>query len=138
MSGHYPFSGKGNRVSVFAFFEKNRLSLALQERYYQWWHEWAKSFVLADSDLKVTKAVEFAHYPFGQHAHGNFHLHGYHWATPMLDLGRFVEGVIIPKLDQHGAHELEHAHAKMLSELLATRDQNPRPEPAEVGRYRHV
>lgn len=138
VSGHYPFSGKGNRVSVFAFFEKNRLSLNMQERYYRWWHEWTKAFVLADPDLAVTKGVDFAHFPFGQHAHGNFHLHDYQWATPMLDLGRFVDAVILPKLDEHSAHALEHLHAQMLKELVAARDQEPRPEPPEVGRYRHV
>lgn len=138
MSGHYPFSGKANRVSVFAFFEKHRMSLEMQERYYRWWHEWAKAFVMSDPDLKASKAVDFAHYPFGQHAHANFHLHDYQWATPMVDLGGFIDTVIFPKLDQEAAHQLETQHAKMLAELLAERDRKPRPEPPDVGRYRHV
>lgn len=138
VSGHYPFSGKANRVSVFAFFEKHQFSLNLQERYYRWWHEWAKDFVMKDPDLSATKAVEFAHYPFGQHAHNNFHLHDYRWATPMLDLGKFVEQVIFPKLDEKAKHELEAAHHHLMEELYKARAQEPRPEPAEVGRYRHV
>ncbi|MHB1515118.1 MAG: hypothetical protein ACYCVY_05295 [Acidiferrobacteraceae bacterium] len=138
MSGHYPFSGKTNRLAVFAFFEKNQMSLALQERYYRWWHEWAKAFVINDPDLRASKAVEFAHFPYGQHAHGSFHLHDYQWSTPLVDLGMFVETTILPKLSDKAQHELEEAHAKMLATLLSERDQEPRPEPPEVGRYRHV
>lgn len=138
MSGHYPFSGKANRVSVFAFFEKNRMSPGTQERYYRWWHEWAQSFVMKDPDLSVTKSVDFAHFPFGQHAHNNFHLNGYQWATPMLDLGKFIEHVILPKLDSHAAHKLEEAHHTFLHGLLKNEHLEPREAPPEVGRYRHV
>lgn len=138
MAGHYPFSGKADRVAVFAFFEKNRMSLAMQQRYYRWWHEWAKAFVMSDPDLKASKGVDFAHFPFGQHAHANFHLHDYQWATPMLELGEFIDAAILPRLDKEAAHRLEEMHHEMLTALLAERDQEPRPEPPEVGRYRHV
>ncbi len=138
MSGHFPFSGKANRVAVFAFFEDLGLSLELQERYYRWWHEWARSFVLKDPDLSCTKAVELSGYPFGQHAHGNFHLHDYMWATPMLDLGKFIENVIFPKLDEHAMHDLERQHDQMVAQLSQEATQHPRPAPPEIGRYRHT
>ncbi|MDA8363892.1 MAG: hypothetical protein M0Z84_08770 [Gammaproteobacteria bacterium] len=138
MSGHFPFSGKANRVAVFAFFEDLGLSLELQERYYRWWHEWAKNFVQKDPDLSLTKAVEFSHYPFGQHAHANFHLHDYLWATPMLDLGEFIENVIFPRLDDKAMHQLGQEYEKMLEGIVQEAAQHPRPAPPEIGRYRHT
>lgn len=138
MSGHLPFSGKANRVSVFAFFEQNQLSLDLQEYYYKWWYNFAKHFVENDPDLKVTRAVDFNHYPFGQHAEGNFHLHDYKWATATLDLGSFIMNVIFPKMTEEQRHKVEHDHDAMMKDLLAQRDKAPRSAPPEVGRYRHV
>ncbi len=138
MSGHFPFSGKADRVSVFAFFEAHGLGLELQEEYYKWWYDWAREFVLKDPDLSVTKAVEFSHYPFGQHAHVNFHLHDYLWATSLLDLGQFIGNVIVPKLDDKAKHRLEQEHEKMLEGIGKEAVQKPRPSPPEVGRYRHT
>lgn len=137
MSGHFPFSGKANRVSVFAFFEAHKFSMQTQEEYYKWWYNWAKDFVTKDADLSYTKAVEFSHYPYGQHAHENFHLHDYVWATPLLDLGQFIENVIFPKLDDKALHKVEHDHEKLV-ETLEKSPKTPRSEPPEVGRYRHV
>lgn len=138
MSGHFPFIGKANRLAVFAFFEDHGLSVELQEKYYRWWHEWAKNFVAKDPDLALTKAVELSHFPFGQHAHLNFHLHDYMWATPMLDLGKFIENVIFPKLDDKAMHRLEQEHEKMLDEIGREAAQNPRAAAPEIGRYRHT
>lgn len=138
MSGHFPFSGRANRVSVYAFFEKNQLSLDLQERYYRWWYDFARTFVDQDSDLRVTRAVDFQHFPFGQHAEANFHLHDYQWATALLDLGEFITGVIIPKMSPEAQHQLARDHETMLKGLLAERGKMPRPAPPEIGRYRHV
>ncbi|MHB8255432.1 MAG: hypothetical protein ACYDEV_17525 [Acidiferrobacter sp.] len=138
MSGHYPFGGKANRISAFAFFEKNKLSLDLQERYYKWWYEFAKNSVEQDPDLKATRAVDFKHYPFGQHAEGNFHLHGYIWATALADLGAFIANSILPKLSDEGRHKIEHDHEAMLKTLLGEREKTPRTAPPDVGRYRHV
>jgi hypothetical protein len=138
MAGHYPFSGRANRVGVFAFFEKNALGLDLQEKYYKWWYDWAKAFVAKDPDLSVTKAPLFNHYPIGQHAHNNFHLHDYVWATPMLELGEFVRDIVMPRMSEDALHKLEHDHHKMLDKLLAERTTSPRTAPPDVGRYRHV
>ena len=138
MSGHYPFGGKANRISAFAFFEKNQLSLDLQERYYRWWYDFAKSAVERDRDLKVTRAVDFQHYPFGQHAESNFHLHGYKWSTALADLGAFIANVIFPKLTEEQTHKLEHDYEAMMKALLAEREKAPREAPPDVGRYRHV
>lgn len=138
MSGHFPFSGKANRLSVFSFFEIHGLSLELQEEYYRWWHNRAKDFVMKDPDLSSTKAVEFRDYPFGQHAHANFHLHDYMWATPLLDLGQFIDNVILPKLDHDALHQLEREHDKMLAGISQQAAQKPRPAPPEIGRYRHT
>ncbi|HAN54949.1 MAG TPA: hypothetical protein DCQ77_01545, partial [Betaproteobacteria bacterium] len=68
MSGHFPFSGNTNRVSVFGFYERYNLNPAMQEKYYKWWYDWAKNFVMNDDDLKAVKGVEFSHYPFGHHS----------------------------------------------------------------------
>ena len=56
MSGHFPFSGNTNRVSVFGFYDRYNLNPAMQEKYYKWWYDWAKNFVINDADLKVVKA----------------------------------------------------------------------------------
>lgn len=138
MSGHYPFSGKTNRVGVFAWFERHELGLELQEKYYQWWHTWAKDFVMKDADLRATKAVMFEQYPLGQHAHANFHLHDYAWATSLLELGEFIERTIFPKMDEEARRQLEAEHEKMLHALLAEREQKPRASSPEIGRYRHT
>ncbi|MDA8389335.1 MAG: hypothetical protein M0Z76_01105 [Gammaproteobacteria bacterium] len=138
MSGHYPFNGKASRVSVFAFFEKNQLSLELQEQYYKWWYDLAKNFVTQDADLRAARAVDFQHFPYGQHAERNFHLHDYKWATAMADLGAFISNVIFAKMSDEQQHKVEHDHEAMLKGLLAQRDKTPRPAPPEVGRYRHV
>lgn len=138
MSGHYPFSGKANRVSVYAFFEKHQLGRELQEEYYKWWYDWAKNFAMNDVDLRATKATEFQHYPYGQHAHDNFHLHDYVWCTIMLDLGELIKNVLIPKLSEEQQHKLEEEHRHMLEQLLKKREQKPRQAPPDVGRYRHV
>ena len=138
MSGHYPFGGKANRVTAFAFFEKNQLSLELQERYYRWWYDFAKTAVENDPDLKATRLVDFQHYPFGQHAETNFHLHGYKWATALADLGAFIANVIFPKLSEDASHKLAHDHDAMMKALLAERAKAPREAAPDVGRYRHV
>lgn len=138
MSGHYPFSGKANRVSVFAFFEKHNFSLALQEQYYKWWYDWAKAFVMNDADLKVTKAYMFAEYPAGQHAHDNFHLHDYAWSNLLLELGEFVKNTILPKLNDAQTQQLEKDHHDLIERLRAQRETQPREAPPAVGRYRHT
>ena len=138
MSGHYPFGGKANRISAFAFFEKHQFSLDLQERYYKWWYDFAKNFVERDPDLKVTRAVDFNHYPFGQHAESNFHLHGYKWATALADLGAFIANVIFPKLSEDALHKVAHDHEALVKTLEGDREKAPRAAPPDVGRYRHV
>lgn len=138
MSGHYPFSGNANRVSVFAFYEKNGLSLELQEKYYRWWFDWAKNFVMNDPDLKYSKAHEFNSFPYGQHAHHDFHLHQYQWATTMIDLGAFIKNVILPKMDEDAQHKLEHDHQAMLEALKQEAASKPRPKAPEIGYYRHT
>lgn len=138
MAGHFPFSGKAGRVAIFGFFEQHDLGLTLQEQYYRWWYDWAKDFVLRDPDLRLAKGVEFAQYPYGQHAEKNFHLHDYRWATALEDLGKFIENAIFPKLSQDQMRELAAAHDKMFEALLAQRAQRPRPSAPDVGRYRHV
>lgn len=138
MSGHYPFSGNTNRVSVFAFYEKHGLGLALQEKYYRWWFDWAKNFVLADPDLKVSKGHEFAKFPYGQHAHHDFHLHKYQWSTTMIDLGAFIKSVILPKLSEEQQHALEHDHHAMLEGLKKESGDHPRDKAPDIGYYRHT
>lgn len=138
MAGHFPFSGKAGRVAIYGFFEKHDLSLALQEQYYKWWYDWAKDFVMRDPDLSHAKGVEFARYPYGQHAEKNFHLHGYRWATALEELGKFIQNVVFPKLSEEQMRKLEEAHGKMLAALLAERAAQPRPPAPDVGRYRHV
>lgn len=138
MAGHYPFSGKANRVSAFAFYERYGLGLELQEKYYKWWYDWAKNFVMQDPDLKVTKAADFNHFPYGQHAHHDFHLHKYQWCTTIIDLGKFIEGTIMPKLSEDALHKLEDDHHHMLEALQKEAQQTPRAAAPEIGYFRHV
>lgn len=138
MAQHFPFMGRANRVGIFGFFEAHGLGLELQERYYRWWYEWAKMFVARDPDLRAAKGVEFERYPYGQHADHSFHLHGYRWATALLDLGEFIRDSILPKLDGAALQRLEAEHEHMLEQLHAEREQKPRPAPPDIGRYRHT
>lgn len=137
MAGHFPFSGNTNRVSVFAFYERYGLNESLQEAYYKFWYNWAKEMVLADPDLSVTKGQEFAHYPFGHHAHQDFHLRQGTWTTNLVDLGDFIKGSLLPKLNAAQLHDLEHAHHHKLHELEKEAKDTPREPQAELGWFRH-
>jgi hypothetical protein len=138
MAGHYPFSGNTNRVSVFAFYDRHGLGLELQEKYYKWWFDWAKNFVLADADLKFAKGAEFSHFPYGQHAHHDFHLNQYQWCTTMIDLGQFIKGVIMPKMSADQLHKLEEDHRHMLDELKKEAAVTPKKPSPEIGYFRHT
>ncbi len=138
MAGHFPFSGKAGRVAIYGFFERHGLGLPLQEQYYRWWYDWAKDFVMRDPDLRQAKGVEFAHYPYGQHAERNFHLHDYRWAVALEDLGKFIEHTLLPRLTAAQRQQLVEAHDKMFAALLASRSAHPRPPAPDVGRFRHV
>lgn len=138
MSGHFPFSGNVNRVSVFAFYEKHGLSLELQEKYYKWWFDWAKQFVANDTGLKTSKGNEFNHFPYGQHARMDFHLHRYQWCTTLLDLGQFIAGTILPKLSADQQHKLEQDHHHLLDELHKEAAQKPREAAPDIGYFRHT
>ncbi len=134
---HFPFSGNTSRVSIFFFFERHKLSPALQEQYYKWWHDWAKARVGSDPGLKAAKGNEFAHFPYGQHAHADFHLRQGLWATALADLGEFIKGTLLPRLDESTLHKLETDHHAMLRELAGQAQQNPRAAPPEIGWFRH-
>ena len=138
MSGHFPFSGNTNRVSVFGFYERYNLNPALQEKYYKWWYDWAKNFVMADADLKATKGMEFTHYPFGQHSHVDFHLRQGAWTTALIDLGGFIKGTIFPKLSDEQMHKLDEDHHHMLHALEEEAKKTPRPPQPELGWFRHT
>ena len=138
MAGHYPFTGNSNRVSVFAFYEKNGLGLELQAKYYQWWFDWAKDFVLNDPGLKAAKAPEFARFPYGQHADHDFHLHKYQWCTTLIDLGQFISNVIFPKMSETELHKLEENHHHMLEELRKEAVEKPREAIPDIGYFRHT
>lgn len=138
MSGHYPFSGKADRVGVHAFYERHGLGLALQERYYRWWYEWAQRRVVQDPHLRALKAAEFRHFPYGQHALHEFHLHRYQWCTTLMDLGAFIEAVLIPRLSDAQRHALENEHHEFLETLKRESQQLPREPVPEVGVYRHT
>lgn len=138
MSGHYPFSGNANRVSVFAFYERYGLGLELQEKYYRWWYEWAKGMVEKDPELKASKGTEFTHFPYGLHAHQDFHLHKYQWCTTMIDLGLFIKSVLIPRLSEEQQHVLEEEHHHMLDSLRAEAKEKPKSPAPDIGYFRHT
>lgn len=138
MTIHFPFSGRADRVSVYAFFERHGLSFPLQEKYYRWWYDWAKQQVTSDPDLKAVKGPDFERFPYGQHAFHDFHLHQYGWATSLVDLGGFINGTLLPRLSSDELHRLEEEHAAFLAELKREASAAPRPPAPEVGRYRHT
>jgi hypothetical protein len=138
MAGHFPFSARANRISVYAFFERNNLSLALQEKYCRWWFDWAKARVVADPGLAAVMGPAFREFPYGQHAFHDFHLHQYGWSTSLADLGGFIEGTLLARLSDDELHRLEHDHAGFLAALRQEAAASPRPPGPEVGRYRHM
>lgn len=138
MASHFPFSGKADRVSVFAFYERHGLPISLQEKYYRWWYEWAKRIVQNDPELAAVKGVEFERFPYGQHAAHDFHLHKYPWCTTLIDLGGFIEAVLLPRLSPEELHRLEQEHDRFLKQLKEEAAKTPREATPEVGRYRHV
>lgn len=138
MSGHFPFSGNTNRVSVFGFYERYNLNPAMQEKYYKWWYDWAKNLVMADADLKAVKGMEFSHYPFGQHSHVDFHLRQGAWTTALIDLGGFIKGTILPKLSDEQMHKLDEDHHHMLHALEEEAKKTPRSPQPELGWFRHT
>lgn len=138
MAGHYPFSGNANRVSVFAFYDRYGLGLDLQEKYYQWWYDWSKNFVLNDPDLKFSKGASFKESPYGQHAHVDFHLNKYQWCTTMMDLGELIQGVIMPSMSEEALHKLEEDHHHMLDELRKEAAAKPKEPSPEIGYFRHT
>ncbi len=143
MAGHLPFLGRGlrygNARNVYeAFFENHGLNETLQEKYYKWWYDWARDFVLNDPDLKVTKGVLFARYPLGDHPEHNFHLKNKRWALYMAELGDLLRDVIWPKLDDKQRAKVEKAHAEFLRQLEEEAKENPRPPAPEVGYFRHT
>ncbi len=138
MSGHFPFSGNTNRVSVFGFYERYNLNPAMQEKYYKWWYDWAKNLVMADADLKSVKGTEFTHYPFGQHSHVDFHLRQRAWTTALIDLGDFIKGTILPKLSEAQMHKLDEDHHHMLHALEEEAKATPRPPQPELCWFRHT
>ncbi len=138
MAGHFPFSGNGGRASTTAFYERYGLNDELQEKYYKWWYDWAKAFVSQDKELVQTKSLDFAHYPYGQHAHRSFHLNGKHWAVCLADLGAFIKAVIMPKLDHDALHKLEDEHHKIVDALKKEAADKPREPAPDVGYFRHT
>ncbi|MGA7800165.1 MAG: hypothetical protein WCC36_05090 [Gammaproteobacteria bacterium] len=143
MSGHFPFLGKGvryggARLTISAFFEHHGFGLPTQEKYYKWWYDWAKNFVQNDPDLSYTKAVEFSHYPYGQHAHHSFHLNKKLWAITLADLGDLIRDNILPKLSEEQFHQLEADHDKVVHELEKEAETAAELEIPEVGYFRHT
>lgn len=138
MAGHFPFSGRANRVGIYAFFERHGLSMELQEQYCRWWFDWAKARVAADPDLAAIKGPAFEAFPYGQHAFHDFHLHQYGWSTSLADLGGFIEGTLLPRLGKDELHRLEEDHAAFLAQLKGRSASSPREPGPEVGRYRHM
>lgn len=137
MSGHFPFSGNTNRVSVFGFYDRYNLNVSMQEKYYKWWYDWAKNFVMNDADLKAVKAYEFKEFPYGQHSHTDFHLRQGLWATALIDLGGFITGTIFGKMSEDEMHKLDEAHHEFLHHLEEEAKSNPRPASPEIGWFRH-
>jgi len=143
MAGHFPFLGKGMRygmarLPVTAFFEHHGLNLELQEKYYKWWYDWTKNFVMKDFDLQATKSVGFAHYPYGQHSLHSFHLNDKMWASIMIDLGDLIRDTILPKLSADELHKLEHEHHEMVHHLEEEAKGNPRKPSPDIGYFRHM
>lgn len=138
MAGHFPFSGNGGRASTVAFFEKERYTEALQEKYYTFWYDWAKKTVESDAHLKQTKAHEFHGYPYGQHAHRNFHLNDKAWGVALSDLGEFLKGVVFPRLDDEAMHKLEEDHKKQVAALAKEAEASPREPAPDIGYFRHT
>lgn len=138
MAGHFPFSGNVNRVSVFAFYERYGLGLDLQEKYYRWWFDWAKDYVMSHPDLAAVKGESFQQFPYGQHAHHDFHLHKYQWCTTLLDLGQFIAGTILPRLSEEELHHLEEEHHDLLQALRDEAKGKPREAVPDIGYYRHT
>ncbi len=137
MSGHFPFSGNTNRVSVFGFYDRYNLNQSLQEKYYKWWYDWAKNFVMNDPDLKATKGREFENFPYGQHSHVDFHLHQGAWTTTLIDLGGFIKGTLFGKMNDDAMHKLDEEHHEFLHNLAKEAEKNPRPESPDIGYFRH-
>lgn len=137
MSGHFPFSGNTNRVSVFGFYDRHNLNTTMQEKYYKWWYDWAKNFVMNDPDLKTTKGYEFQAFPYGQHSHTDFHLRQGLWATTLIDLGGFITGTLFGKLSDDAMHKLDEDHHHFLHKLEEEAKNNPRPASPDIGWFRH-
>lgn len=138
MAGHFPFSGNGGRASAAAFFERYGFNDELQEKYYKWWFDWAKDFVEKDRELSQTKTVDFQSYPYGQHAHRDFHLNNKVWPVILSDLGDFIKGTIFPRLTDEQMHKLEDEHHKMLGKFKKEAKDKPREPAPDVGYFRHV
>ncbi|MDA8094596.1 MAG: hypothetical protein M0T84_11955 [Betaproteobacteria bacterium] len=138
MGIHYPFSGKADRVTVFSFYERLGLAPPLQEKYYQWWYDWAKAFVRQDPDLRLSKGPEFSRYPYGQHAQRDFHLHDCQWSTTLLELGQFIDNAILPRLDGTALEALERQHAQLVAALTQEARARPRQAAPEIGYFRHT
>jgi hypothetical protein len=138
MSGHFPFTGNADRIGIHAFYDKHGLGLALQEKYYRWWYEWAKRYVLADPGLRASKGAEFQRFPFGQHALHDFHLHGYRWCTTLADLGGFIDGTLLRRLSDQERHRLEDEHAALLESLKREIAEHPKETVPDVGVFRHT
>jgi hypothetical protein len=137
MSGHFPFSGNTNRVSVFGFYDRHNLNTTMQEKYYKFWYDWAKNFVMNDADLKTTKGYEFNEFPYGQHSHTDFHLRQGLWATTLIDLGGFITGTLFGKMSDDAMHKLDEEHHHFLHKLEEEAKQNPRPASPDIGWFRH-
>ena len=137
MSGHFPFSGNTNRVSVFGFYDRHNLNTTMQEKYYKWWYDWSKNFVMNDPDLSAVKGYEFKSYPYGQHSHTDFHLRQGLWATTLIDLGGFITGTLFGKMSDEAMHKLEEDHHHFLDKLEEEAKQNPRPASPDIGWFRH-
>lgn len=145
MSGHFPFAGKlgiryglAPRMTISAFFELKGYNDTLQEKYYRFWYEWAKNYIENDADLSYSKGVLFKKYPYGQHAHENFHLNNKYWASTLADLGDLIRDIIFPKMTEAAMHNLEDAHHHMMEELKKEVTENPRPPVPDTGYFRHV
>ncbi len=143
MAGHFPFQGKGMRYGMArtaytAFFENKGFNLEMQEKYYKWWYDWTKNYVMNDADLSVTKGIGFADYPYGQHSHHSFHLVEKHWATIMADLGDLLRETIVPHLSDDALHKLEAEHSAAVKKLIEETKDNPRAPAPDVGLFRHV